>query len=213
MVLVDRSPCLLAGSLADNLRLGRKQAWEWGSEESLHCKLTRNKLCSEDASVKCANALEDLMKATALACGVSPRLLQDLNATVLGPGLDFLTTRDALGICMARAFLAHPDILFLDDLGDFLGPEYVEARLLPLLCQYASGGLKAVLLAGGHTEVAKSLPDPHQPPIVIWTSLVLPKRAASRVTLLLQLDGEGGLTVEEPGCIIEPIIGSPEVSE
>lgn len=190
--LVDRAPQLMAASLFRNLRVGRKEAWEWGGEE---------KMCvrglPQDANQKDADILEQLFRATALACGVQKHLLEDLHVSVGGPGLDFLSTRDAVGISLTRAFLTHPDILLVDHLGDCLGPEFVELTLLPLLLRYASGGHRAVLMGAGHIEIASRLPEPSPPPVVIWSSLVLPAGAAQSVKYLLRLDGEGGVRVEK----------------
>lgn len=188
-VFVDRSPQFLAGSLFRNLNIGRRQAWEWGGESSAANAFSAS--MPRDGEIQQQNDLEELFSATLMACGMQDKFVWDLNATIATAGLDRLSTKDAASVCLARALLAEPDVLFVDHLGDSLGRNFVEFTLLPLLRRYTTGGLRAVLTGAKQDIVACKRPEPATLPVVIWSSLVLPARAQESATHIMWLDGPG----------------------
>lgn len=181
--LVDRSPAFIEDTMLRNLRLGRCQAWEMGIGKDTST-VKRPIDIPQDAKIANCSDLLDICRETARACGLREHFLLDLGVHIGGPGLERFNKHDVVAMSLARAFLAEPDIIFIDHLGDGLGPDYLVNTMLPLLREYVRGGLREVL----QTPSSQELPLPPKfRPVVLWSSSILPSHIAERADMIVTL--------------------------
>lgn len=185
VLLVDRNPVLLNGSLLENLRFG---------------------ILPENEEHVC----EEIAIAVAITLGMSSELASSPDRS-LTEGDQKLPTRDVIAITLARMFLAEPGVILLDHLGDSLGSDFSEHILGGLLRRYVQGGLLAVVQgldvcenvlrlqklhhkSVGQANTVKLPPAPAFLPTVVWSSLVTTPGVGDYVLHMK----DGKLRLEQP---------------
>lgn len=192
-IMVQRFPTFTEDTILRNLRLGRCQAWESGvGKDTSTAKKPID--IPQDAKVPNCSDLLELCRETARVCGLRECFLLDLGRCIGGPGLEILNKHDVVALSLARTFLAEPDVILIDHLGDGLGPAYLQDTMLPLLRKYVQGGLREVLQAPSTCQLP--LP-PRIKPVVLWSSSILPAHVSLHADMVLTLN-DGQLDTQSP---------------
>lgn len=188
IVYVDRSAVVLDNSVLRNLSFGRKGGLELdkGADARAAAKGLKDEEAQKDAQ------LRELCRWTAQATGMSKRFYENLDKNIGGSGFNSLTSMDATGLVLARAFLSEADMILVDHVGDHgLGTRYTD-----MLQRYASGGLRLVLQESGIGCPDTVLPPaPSIKPVVIWSPLYVPQEALARAVGVIEINEHKQLSV------------------